>query len=1099
MHGTGFKEGPQDGCYQVSVRGHNEDNYDIQWLISFYALLHHRHISVNACLMPVLAADGCHITTVEGVGTVKGNKLHPIQQAMVDMHGSQCGFCTPGIIVSLYTLLSNKPNVAHLEEHLDGNLCRCTGYRPIWDAARSLCNDGEELVHGPCGTACRDCPEREVCTQECNENDKIVASSSKDKMTTYKDTFLADMSWVDQPDRMFPEALKHADDELSKPLMIVDKTPYQEGGTWFKPTSLVDMLMLLKDYETSGPCKIVVGNTEVGIEQKFKYKVYPRLICPSETIEELFDFTVDDAKILIGSCCALSAIQHHCVELSASQPRLRRTLMPVHDMLRWFASSQIRNVACLAGNLVTASPISDMNPMLAAMNAVLTLSSIGDDAATIVRRQVCVKDFFLGYRTVDLKSAELVECIKVPVLQTVFEYFHPFKQARRREDDISIVTSGMRIRLGVMDGKFVIEDVSIAFGGMAPTTVMAARTMESLIGGEFCISTFEAASEILVKEMSLPRDVPGGQAAYRTTLTASFLHKFYLLVLDDLNSDVATIAADRSAFPGIVGDLPSLPTAGDADGSGKTNWLSEPKPSFSGLQTYPTPKVVSGLEDKMYPLTKSADVQPEAAAVGKPLSHASGALHCTGEADYTDDIALPPGTLHAALVLSSQCGVVFSSIDKASVLSIPGVRAIIAHDDLVALGGSNAFGPIVADEMVFLPCGETVRAVNEVLGIAVAETLEAAELAARTVKVTYGSPATEKIVVTIDDAIEANSFFEFSRHTMTKGDAAFLDRLQETPDTTSPPQVGDIVKVSGSISSGPQEHFYLEPNSSLVVPSESDTSLTVYCSTQAVNKTQMCCASASGLKAHKVVVRMKRMGGGFGGKETRSVFASAAAAVAARSLNRPVRLTLSRSVDMKTTGQRHAFQTKYQASAQVTEDGIKLLGMDVMLYVNGGHAFDLSGPVLDRALFHCDGVYYFPHFRCEGVVCKTVQAPHTAYRGFGGPQGMLIAENIMDHFATVCGVSGDEIRRKNMYKSGDLVPFGMTLGESDSGTWHVPAMWDRLYSKLDVSLRRSQIEKFNAKHQWVKRGLSVLPTKFGIAFTAKYMNQVRSECCLCHT
>ena len=172
--------------------------------------------------------------------------------------------------------------------------------------------------------------------------------------------------------------------------------------------------------------------------------------------------------------------------------------------------------------------------------------------------------------------------------------------------------------------------------------------------------------------------------------------------------------------------------------------------------------------------------------------------------------------------------------------------------------------------------------------------------------------------------------------------------------------------------------------------------------------------------------------------------------------------------------------------------------MDVTLYVNGGHAFDLSGPVLDRALFHCDGVYCFPSFRCGGVVCKTVQAPHTAYRGFGGPQGMVIAEHVMDHFATVCGMSGDDIRRANMYKPGDVVPFGMTIGETDSGAWHVPIMWDRLYRNLEVPLRRTQIDEFNRSNRWLKRGLAVVPTKFGIAFTAKYMNQVSRRKSLPH-
>ena len=177
----------------------------------------------------------------------------------------------------------------------------------------------------------------------------------------------------------------------------------------------------------------------------------------------------------------------------------------------------------------------------------------------------------------------------------------------------------------------------------------------------------------------------------------------------------------------------------------------------------------------------------------------------------------------------------------------------------------------------------------------------------------------------------------------------------------------------------------------------------------------------------------------------------------------------------------------YKATAQITESGARLVSFDVSLYNNGGFAFDLSGPVLDRALFHVDGCYYFPNFRAEGVVCKTCQPPHTAFRGFGGPQGMVIVEHVMDHLALACKVSADVLRRSNFYELGQPTPFGMVLG--DSGKWNVPAMWDRLYREVGVESRRKELDEFNGKNKWVKRGLAVIPTKFGIAFTAKYMNQ----------
>uniref|UniRef100_A0A7S2YF81 Xanthine dehydrogenase n=1 Tax=Entomoneis paludosa TaxID=265537 RepID=A0A7S2YF81_9STRA len=1080
-----------------------------------------RHASVNACLMPVLAAHECHVTTVEGVGSVKNDGLHPVQKAMVDMHGSQCGFCTPGIIVSLYTLLSNQETatVEQVEEHLDGNLCRCTGYRPIWDAAKSLTIEAV----GPCGTPCRECPERDECEQDCNVQDKeleassgaeeskpseesICCTSSEDKMKAYQKEFKGTSStWRNQPDEMFPEELKQ--DKVVNPLLVVDSSAAatESASTWIQPTTFSELLRVVAE----GNCKLVVGNTEVGIEVRFKHALYPKLVHPASSISELFQSpTVMNHKetttLSMGSCCPLSTIQHECGHLASDSPDMKRTCQPIHDMLRWFASTQIRNVACLGGNLVTASPISDMNPLLASMNANLVLASANGLGDTIKRRSCLVSDFFLKYRTVALQPGEVVESVEIPLLKKFFNYVYPFKQARRREDDISIVTAGMRIELVPTNNGFTIQDIAIAFGGMAPTTVMAPKTAEALIGQEFCELTFNTAGDVLLEELALPEAVPGGQAAYRMTLAASFLKKFYLSVLRDLHDDLKAIKGNEGSYSldGVI--LADPPALDESEQSGTRNFLMEKKPNYSGVQQYPSPKVVNykGLEEEKLPPVQSmaaaaaaAEAAKNGGAVGKAVTHQSGPLHCTGEALYVDDIPTPPATLHASLVLSKECGRVFKSVAAEDALAVPGVAGFFSHQDLVALGGNNNLGPILTDEVVFLPLGEVVRTVGQVLGIVVGDTLEAAELGARKVGINYEDQPqnSQKIIVTVQDAIEANSFYENSRHVLARGDVAALDTLATVADTAignGAPKPGDIVKVSGQFHSGAQEHFYLETQGTLVVPSDGDTNLTVYCSSQAPTKTQTFCAAATGTPAAKVAVRVKRMGGGFGGKETRSVPFSAAVAVAAKAVARPVKLILPRDVDMKTSGTRHVFVSKYQATAQVTEDGgAKLMSLDIKLFANGGCGFDLSGPVVDRALFHSDGCYNFPNFRCEGVVCKTVQAPHTAYRGFGGPQGIAANEHVLEHLALACNVPIDNLRRSNMYKNGDSTHFGMIIGEEDGGKWNIPVMWDRMYTELNVQQRREEIKEFNEQHKYIKRGLTLLPTKFGIAYTAKFMNQ----------
>jgi len=1167
-----------------------------------------QHTTVNACLFPVLGADGCHVTTVEGIGswryTTSGNdamisedgkekdQLHPIQRAMVDMHGSQCGYCTPGIIMALYGLFAQEDMMpssndndkdeedqqqrqrreGYLEEHLDGNLCRCTGYRPIWDAARSLVschhpkNNNENDIHdleddgqnirGPCGVPCIECPEKETCRMDCNLESKnktmetrmveetnggsgggdeetkkkccISSSSSIDKVKQYQQIIESKHTkkWWDQPNDMFPKELLWIDDDgndngksvydqLSKPLKVVD-TSIHNGGTWYKPNTFEELLDLFREFSDSssnntnggGGIKMVVGNTEVGIETKFKHASYPTMVHPSKDIDTLHDIFSTKEWFHIGGCSALGDLQefcHNAMTTTRDSRREQRTAKPIHDMLRWFASTQIRNVACLGGNLVTASPISDMNPMLCSLGATVVLASRPRSDGGIVRRRVNVSEFFIGYRTVEKSDMEVIERVDVPLLQDRFEYCFPFKQARRREDDISIVTSGMRIKLRPatddINGSRIweIEDIAISFGGMAPKTVMARKTMNVLIGKRFALSSFEDARKVLQDEFQMPDDVPGGQAKYRLTLACSFLHRFYLNCVDELTKDVALENVESVSYPPV-------PVIDDEEECGVGGFVGSKKPSITGLQTYPVPKVAAGLEVEHLDMKSGSCDLPLAAvaaaaaatakssseeftkqtnnSVGQPATHASGPLHCTGEAIYTDDIPAPANLLHGSLILASKCHASLASINAGPALSIPGVAGVFTSDDIEKMGGDNKMGPILLDDVTFLPVGEKVEFVGQVLGVVVAVSQEIAEKGARAVAVEYTDDVEGKAIVSIEEAINAESFWTDFRHEMKRG--GNVDDIL----TVSEVDGKRLVVVEGSIRSGGQEHFYLEPNSTLAVPSESATNLTIYASTQAPTKTQDFCARVTNTPAAKVVVRMKRMGGAFGGKETRSVFVSAAAAVAAKLTNRPVRVTLNRDTDMAITGGRHAFLAKYKAGAIVEEDGtVKLHALDVRLYNNGGCKFDLTGPVMDRALFHVDNCYFWPNFHSVGTPCKTSQPPHTAFRGFGGPQGLLVAEHIMDHLAVECNVSGDRLRRDNMYSLQDATPFGMRFGDGFTGKWNVPGMWDRLEKELDIPARRERAAEFNKRNKWVKRGVGFIPTKFGIAFTAKYMNQ----------
>ena len=350
---------------------------------------------------------------------------------------------------------------------------------------------------------------------------------------------------------------------------------------------------------------------------------------------------------------------------------------------------------------------------------------------------------------------------------------------------------------------------------------------------------------------------------------------------------------------------------------------------------------------------------------------------------------------------------------------------------------------------------------------------EEALQAAKLVKIEYEDLPS---VINIEDAIRTGSFFPNSFE-ISNGDVAAME------------QGSDII-VSGSMNVGGQEHFYLETNCCLAVPTERGE-LEIYASTQNLNETQLICARATGLPASHITCRVKRIGGGFGGKETRTVIFSAPVALAAHILGAPVRINVERDLDMQLTGQRHAFSAKYRAGCKA--DGT-ITFLDTEIYSNGGFSYDLSEPVMGRALLHIDGVYRWPALRAIGRICKTNQPSHTAFRGFGGPQGMVVVETVMEHLYSEVAKRKEEcpavarsiidFRLHNLYREGDETHFGTRLVD-----FNVPEALHQVINKSNIYAREQAVKDFNKQNRWKKRGIYILPTKYGINYTAKFMNQ----------
>ncbi|KAI4386257.1 hypothetical protein MLD38_004203 [Melastoma candidum] len=966
------------------------------------------YYAVNACLAPLYSVEGMHVITVEGIGN-RPQGLHPVQESMARAHGSQCGFCTPGFIMSMYALLRSSetsPTEDQIEECLSGNLCRCTGYRPIFDAFRVFAKTNDSL-YGPkesssaavgsefvCPSTGRPCSCRSTENGPCLQKYEPVSYSDVDG-----NLFL-------EKELIFPPELL-----LRKPTYLSLKG--NNGLKWHRPLQLKQLLDLKLRYPDA---KLLCGNTEVGIETRLKRLHYPVLISATH-IPELNMINVKDDGLEIGASVRLSNLLSVLKKIVKDRVSSETSSCKAFiEQLKWFAGTQIKNVASIGGNICTASPISDLNPLWMTSRAKFRVIDIKGCI-----RVVPAENFFLGYRKVDLAPGEILFSIFLPWTRPL-EHVKEFKQAHRREDDIAIVNAGMRVLLEEKGDDLVVADASIAYGGVAPLSIAAKRTVQYLTGKVWSQDLLQGALESLASDITIKDDAPGGMVEFRRSLVLSFFFKFFLWVSHQMD--------------GVKSIKDYVPSS-----------------HLSAVKPFVRPSIV-GIQD--YEITNLGT------SVGLPEIHLSSRLQVTGEAEYTDDTSLPQNGLHAALVLSRKPHARIVSIDESRAKLNPGFAGIFLAKDVP---GVNSIGPAILDEEVF--ASEFVTCVGQVIGIVVADTHENARLAAGMVKVEYEElPA----VLSIKDALEANSFHPNSEKLLRKGDVDLCF------------QSGSCYKViEGEVQVGGQEHFYLEPQSSVVWTVDGGNEVHMVSSTQAPQKHQKYVSHVLGLPMSKVVCKIKRIGGGFGGKETRSGFIAAAAAVPAYLLNRPVKITLDRDVDMMTTGQRHSFLGKYKVG--FTKEG-KVLALDLEIYNNAGNSLDLSLAVLERAMFHSDNVYEIPNVRIKGKVCFTNFPSNTAFRGFGGPQGMLIAENWISRIATELQKDPEEIREMNFQGEGSVLHYGQRLEFCTIGK-----LWEELKHSSDFSNARREADHFNLQNRWKKRGIAMVPTKFGISFTTKFFNQ----------
>ena len=950
---------------------------------------------VNSCLQFLSSLDGKALFTIEDLKRVAsdgaGETLHPAQRAMVACHGSQCGFCTPGFTMSLAACYERhvvsdmtsriasgpRPTRQGIADALSGNLCRCTGYRPILDAGESMFD------------------------------------ASKAEPSIARIDRAAVLELLDQLADDPPLHYRASESALAS----IDPS---SGGSWVAAPRTVDALASLR--ETHPDARMIAGATDVGLWVTKQFRAMPKQI-RIDAIESLKAIEWKNHVLSIGAGASLESAWSALVAMAPA----------LHEMQLRFASLPLRLAGTMGGNVANGSPIGDSAPILLALDARLSLRRGAR------QRRIALADFYVDYMKNRLEAGEFIEAIEVPRL-AAGTAVRGYKIGKRYDCDISAVCAGLAIRI---EHARVVH-VRFAFGGMAAIVKRAALAEAAVLDAQWDEETLQRALDALAHDFTPMNDLRAS-ARYRQKVAANLLRRLWMetRVETPLAIDALTVWSICEA------QASSRPTVA----SGR----SRPRAIAFALDT---------MNREADPFVLEPAKAGATQGMGAAVAHESAALHVSGEAAYIDDLPEWTGTLHAALGLAPVAKGRLVSIDVDGLRRLPGVVAALTAADIP---GVNDCGAILHDEPIL--ADDEIRYLGQPMFAILADDRDTARRIA--------SRARE--FVTIESSTPILAALE--AHALQRYVVPPMHLIRETaPGATRAAIASAPHRLEGTLSVGGQEQFYLEGQISYALPQERG-GMRVLCSTQHPSEMQHVIASALGIAAHDVQVECRRMGGGFGGKESQSAPFACIAALAARLTGRPVKLRLDRDDDFMITGGRHGFDFRYQVGYDA--EG-RVLGVEIDMISNAGHSADLSSPVMTRALCHFDNAYWLPEVAMHGYSARTDTRSNTAFRGFGGPQGAIAIEVILDSIARRLVRDPLAVRRANFYGIGDrdVTPYHQTIEDNI-----VAPLVDRLVASSDYEKRREEIADWNAKSAVLKRGIALTPVKFGISFNVAHYNQ----------
>ncbi|KAJ6708178.1 XANTHINE DEHYDROGENASE [Salix viminalis] len=976
---------------------------------------HVEDLTVSSCLTLLCSVNGCAITTTEGLGNSKDG-FHSIHQRFAGFHSSQCGFCTPGMCISLFGALVNaektdrpKPSpgfskltVVEAEKAIAGNLCRCTGYRSIADACKSFAADVDLEDLGL------------NCFWKKGENPDVKVS----RLPSY-----------DHNNEIctFPEFLKCE----VKSSFLLDS----QKSSWYNPVSVKQLQSLLKAIKGNNGAriKLVAGNTGMGYYKDLQqYDKYINLC----HVPELSIIGKDRTGIEIGATVTISkAIKALKTEtngeiLSESEMVFKKIAVQMEKI----ASQFVRNTGSVGGNLMMAQRKcfpSDIATILLAAGSFVNIIT------DTMHEKLSLEDFL---ERPPLDSEIILTSVKIPKWEPIKNessekdckiLFETYRAAPRPLGNALPYLNAAflaEVCRWKSSGEIALNKCVLAFGAYGTKHSIRARKVEEFLTGKKLTLDVLYESIKLVGASVVPEDGTTS-SVYRSSLAVGFLFDF----LGPLIDNVAKISNHWL----------------DNHGSATISTVDEDKQNYEQPDHAKVPTLLS-LSKHVFEVTK--EYQP----VGEPVKKSGAALQASGEAIFVDDIPSPMNCLYGAFIYSTKPFAKVKSI-KFKSKSLPyGVSALISFKDIPKdgenIGSKSIFGPepLFADEMT--------RYAGERIALVVADTQKHADVASNLVAVDYDMENLEPPILTVEEAVKRSSFFE-------------------VPPFFYPKQVGDVSKgmaeadhkiLSAKMKLGSQYYFYMENQSALALPDE-DNCLVVYSSSQCPEFSHCTIARCLGLPQHNVRVITRRVGGGFGGKALKSIPVATACALAAHTLQRPVRMYLNRKTDMIMAGGRHPMEITYSVGFKYSG---KITALQLDILINAGISPDIS-PAMPHNMVGALKKYDWGALSFDIKVCKTNHSSKSAMRGPGETQASLIAEAVIEHVASTLSMDVDSVRSINLHTHDSLKMFYVSSGEALE--YSLTSMWDKIAMSSSLNHRTEVVKEFNRNNVWQKRGISRVP------------------------